>query len=402
MNKLRIRTGVAFIVAGMLLCAWVLRAAAAPIHSPAREQRHIRTLDRQLAHGAGLEMQRMFPEGEFFTRALTGLTAGRQALDGIDVEYNTALLHAQIEAINEDTIAGIFGGDHRGVPHGAFYHGWRLQLLVLAAELGDSTDRSLAHDEAQSLLAALDDPHHVPLTSYPGQAWPCDLIVAWSAVHRADHLTEVEGLDEATERLLSTMDSWRDPQTGLLGERFTAQKVTRATGSSQAIINTFLQDIDESVATSEWKRFREQFVTHTWGLIGVREHPLGIEGTGNVDSGPLIAGVSLSASAVTMGAALANGDDALAHRLNQQAELLGLPLPWRGRVMLDGRAMAFGAMPVGDAFVVASRTTSSRTTMTTVPYAVPGPGWPLWISPGLAFIVAGILLVGRGRRPHVS
>ncbi len=39
-------------------------------------------------------------------------------------------------------------------------------------------------------------------------------------------------------------------------------------------------------------------------IPGVREYPRGINGSGDIDSGPLFFGISLSASTVTLGAAL--------------------------------------------------------------------------------------------------
>ena len=87
------------------------------------------------------------------------------------------------------------------------------------------------------------------------------------------------------------------------------------------------------------------------GLVGVREFPRGQSGVGDVDSGPLLLGVSASASAVTLAAARAVGDAELAADLDREAELLGLPLRWAGE-----RRYALGLLPVGDAFLAWART----------------------------------------------
>ena len=87
------------------------------------------------------------------------------------------------------------------------------------------------------------------------------------------------------------------------------------------------------------------------GLVGVREFSRGQDGVGDVDSGPLLLGVSASASAVTLAAARAIGDIELAEDLSREAELLGLPSRWGGE-----HRYALGLLPVGDAFLAWART----------------------------------------------
>ena len=122
-----------------------------------------------------------------------------------------------------------------------------------------------------------------------------------------------------------------DPATGLLPHRAdlaTGQPLEGARGSSLSVMMRFLPEIDPAWGAAQYAAFRRQFVTTVAGLPGVREYPLGTEGTGDVDSGPLLAGVSLSASAVTLGAAFAQGDGALADPLLHTGEVLGLPVSW--------------------------------------------------------------------------
>jgi hypothetical protein len=86
---------------------------------------------------------------------------------------------------------------------------------------------------------------------------------------------------------------------------------------------------------------RDRFVTG----VGVREYPKGVGGKGDVDSGPLILGLGLSASVVTMGAARVQHDP-LADRLAREGDLLGLPLSG-----LTTKRYLFGTLPIGDAFL---------------------------------------------------
>ena len=299
---------------------------------------------RRVTVTAAPKMQQFFPEGEFFQWALPGLAAGALARDGVAASSNLALLEEAIVATGEPRVVNRFGNNDL-LPHGAFHHGWRLLLLVDRAALtGDPSHRSEVTVEASRVMASLDEE---PLpTSYPGQAWPCDAVVAMAAVHRAAQIVDLPGLPELTDRWFQGMEQYRD-EAGLLVHR---RGDDLARGSSQALIQSFLPDIDPERAAREWPVFKARFLSATLGLVGVRDYPHGEGGSGDVDSGVLVDGISLSASAVTLAAARRHGDLELATVLDRQADLLGLPLPARG-----GAAFAFGLVPVGDAFVAWAR-----------------------------------------------
>ena len=170
-------------------------------------------------------------------------------------------------------------------------------------------------------------------------------------------------------------------------------------GSSQSIIQAFWpavgRALDGRVDSAAWETFRRTFVVREAGLVGVREFPRGQDGPGDVDSGPLLLGVSASASAVTLAAARAVGDAELAADLGREAELLGLPLRWAGE-----RRYALGLLPVGDAFLAWARTRP----LELVPQIggdTPSvrPWWPLLPAP---FLVPVLALVLVGRRSAVS
>lgn len=338
-----------------------------------------------VAPDAAKQMQRLFPEGALFTWALTGLAAGNLARAGVDVDTHLAVVDDAVAAVNTDEIKLLFG-ENPLLPHGVFFHGWRLLLLVDQATITqDETQLAEVQREAELILTALDaDP--MP-TSYPGQAWPCDVVVALAAVHRASVLVDVVGLDQATATWFEASQDYRD-SSGLLVHQVGSD---RARGSSQSIIQAFLPDIDPEVAAREWTVFRDQFLTEELGLVGTREHPHGITAPGDVDSGPLIRDVSASASAVTLAAAKAQGDLELATVLDREADLLGLPLP-----LPSGRAFALGQMPVGDAFVTWARSVEPAQPTN---IAAPQPAWFIFwtiaLLPGLA---AGALLLRTASR----
>ena len=117
----------------------------------------------------------------------------------------------------------------------------------------------------------------------------------------------------------------------------------------------------------------------------VREYPVGQDGPGDVDSGPLPLGVSLSATAVTLGAAAVQGDGRLAGALANYGELIGVPVstPWSKRY-------AAGVLPIGDAFLAWSKT--ARPWVAAQPAPLPAAVGPQWRLPFLALLALAVLL----------
>lgn len=104
--------------------------------------------------------------------------------------------------------------------------------------------------------------------------------------------------------------------------------------------------VDPDAGAAYYRATRDAFITTRLGLTGLAEYPDGEEGEGDVDSGPLILGVSASASVVMAGAAAFYGDEPTADALFGTMELAGLPFD-----VGAGKRYGFGLLPVGDAFV---------------------------------------------------
>jgi hypothetical protein len=328
---------------------------------------------RSSLDGGGAEAaQGQFPEGYFFSYALYGLAwtdlagAGRVDRAEARAEAGWALDHLTSPAgrapfTGEGSAAAPLSPDY-----GIFYAGWTLLLRagVIALETPaaggpdapPSPRRAALADGAEAVAgaftAALDGGRSPFLAAYPGQSWPVDSVVAVAALRAADGVT---GADHAAlvRRWVDRAGSLADPRTGLLPHRTdvsSGRALEGSRGTSQSVIQRFWPLVDPVGAPASYARFRERFVTTQWGFVGVREYPPGVEGPGDVDSGPLVAGLSGSATAVAIGAATVNGDRALAATLVHEADLAGVPLDLGG-----GRRYALGLLPMGDAFVTWAR-----------------------------------------------
>jgi hypothetical protein len=320
--------------------------------------------------GAPRRMQALFPEGWFFSWALYGLAEADVARARGD---GAALQNARTALAALDSAEGRAAfPEQQSPPYGVFYQGWTTYLRARLVELGVDEERPALERAVDALDVAFRRSDSAWLEAYPGQAWPCDTVVALAALRVAEHA----GVGDAAPvvarwRSLATVD----PRTGLFPH--TAHPGDEARGTSQTIILRFLPQVDRALAREQYLRFRERFVVTVAGLPAVREtldpRPA-LFAAGDVDSGPLLWGVSLSASAVAIGTAEVNGDRHLGNALRHAAEVVGVPVGWSEKRYL------LGAMPVADVFLLWAKT--ARGGAEAAPTGAPGRGWPV---PSLVF-----------------
>ncbi|QDG49464.1 hypothetical protein FIV42_01530 [Persicimonas caeni] len=366
-------------------------------------------LDDALDEGAAESMQEIFPEGYVFTWALYGLAWVQVGMN----EPPHSELRARAVAEARRAVDAIDSGqgkapfvDHTLLRWGAFYNGWLARLrggvLVIdePASAGEVEEFERRCDLIADALRASDTPF---LESYRGGTWPADTVVAVSALRLHDHLFEPRYTD-VIDAWLAKADTRMDSKTGLIAHRShpdTGEPTVYARGSSQALMLRFLIDIDPELAREHYAVFRQRFADVRAGMVpGVREYRKGRDGPADVDSGPILLGYSGPATVVGMGTALSFGDRALAEPLLRGLELVGTPHTWDGK-----KRYTFGLLPVGEAFVVWSKT--AQPWVSQVPQDMEfeplmSDGW-LWrwhlISLALVLLIwLGVYFLWRGRK----
>lgn len=317
-------------------------------------------LKGELEEGAAVEMQRLFPEGYFFSYVLYGLTwvnVGLQSEVG-SAERAEALAEARWAFAEVDSEAGqaVFSVALEP-PYGMFYAGWSNYLLtgiLLLQEPGerDAAEVAAFEGNCERIAQAIENRATPFVLSYPGQAWPVDTFPAVVSLRGHTQL-----VDDRYEPLIADwlvkVNGLLDEETGLTPHRtdyLTGAMLDGARGTSQVLILRFLAEIDPAAARAQYGLFRQQYVVLRLGVPAVHEFAPGRPSRGDVDSGPLIAGTSMSATAVGLGTARVLGDEEVAQAMAHAGEALGFPLHI-GRK----KYYAFGLLPIGDAFVAWSR-----------------------------------------------
>lgn len=319
----------------------------------------LRFIRSALGQNRDVEMQSYFPEGYFFTNVLYGMSWVNVGLQD-DLLRDQALTEAEFAYARVDSARGRSAfSSFLTPPYGVFYEGWRLWLLGGILSLQADAERDPARvnvyqEDVAALVSAFEANTTPFLTAYPGRSWPVDSTVAVASIQLHDTLFAPQYAD-FIQTWLDEAFALADPQTGLLPHEVRASDgvaIDDVRSTSQSLIIRFLYEIDPPRAEAQYQEFRRVFFDRPLGVPAIREYVHGVDGGwGDVDSGPLILGISASSSAVSIGTAQVLGDDALATTLLNTAEAVGLPLQ-----LGDQTVYAFGILPVGDAFLAWART----------------------------------------------
>jgi hypothetical protein len=220
----------------------------------------------------------------------------------------------------------------------------RLGLAPAHAPLGDAITDALAHRLAASPTSLLE--------SYPGETYPADNAAAVASIALHDRATGADHGAVVPRALAALRDRFTDPASGLLYQRVdstTGEPRDAARASGTAMAAFVLGYAGPDAARPWWEALARQWDT-VLGFGGVREYPAGARGSGDVDSGPVLLGLGVSASAFALASARRAGDAERFRSVFASAWLFGLPTE-------DGEALRFAAGgPLGDVLLFAVTT----------------------------------------------
>ena len=249
----------------------------------------------------------------------------------------------------EDAMASLDGD------HGHAYLAYAA-LAIGMARLVDAnfpTDLAREHDR---LIAAyerrlLASPTAL-IETYPGEAYPtdCAAVAAAIAVHgRATSRDHSRVIAHWAERTLAVQV---DPRSHLVFQRMNAASGAphdAPRGSGTALAAYFAGFADRRIA----RALGAAVLAHESTLAGfgaVREYAGGHAGHGDVDSGPVVLGVSVAATGFALAPARSLGDEAAFTRIFRTTDLFGAPS------VTDGHARFLTGGPIGNAVLFAMLT----------------------------------------------
>ncbi len=215
------------------------------------------------------------------------------------------------------------------------------------------------HDRITSTLVRRFETHEIRLLqTYPGETYPADNAAAigsiglFDAVTGSDHGKLLDSIEERFRKYYTHQPS------GLLFQSVdskTGGPAGKPRGSGTAIAAYFLSFGRTRLSKDLFHAIRRSASASFLGFGFVMEYPAGIPGDwGDVDSGPVIFGTSMSGTGFFIASTRLNKDDAFFDDLWRTSELLGYPLVAGGR-----RGYGLGG-PLGNAIMLAMVTAEPR------------------------------------------
>lgn len=223
----------------------------------------------------------------------------------------------------------------------------RARLIALVGD-ADPAEVKRFHDDSAILARAFAASASGVLEAYPGMSWPVDSLFGYRSLQIHDRLYDTK-LFTTFGRFKQTMRRFQDPATGLMPSFVyldgRPRDVPRGCALSWSL--AVLPDLDPGYAAEQWTAYRRGFARCAGGLCLFREYPAGLSRGPDSDSGPIVGGLGMSASAFGLAAARATGDMDAAESLRRTGELVGLPaLSWWGKRYLGGTIALFDVLSV--------------------------------------------------------
>lgn len=307
-------------------------------------------------NNAAENMQNIFPEGYLFSNALYGL-AWADVLEKAD--KNSTIfkkgcheIRWSIDQINSFDGKIVFTED-LDLPYGAFYKGWLsylsgkyLQLLENPKQ--DTAIHNLFIFNCLAIQKSISKTTLPYLESYKNLAWPADNILCLASLNLHDKIYPPQYQSIKTA-WLSRIKTHLDAETGLIPHAYSLYNNTGlegVRGSSQSLINCFLPELDSTFAQAHFQKYKKHFIDYKLTLPAVREYPNGYNGSGDIDSGPIIWDVGPVASIVGIKAMAENKDRTLYKPIRNCIETLGFPFSFN-----EKKQYLFGQLFIADAFI---------------------------------------------------
>lgn len=266
-------------------------------------------------------MQNVFPEGFVFANVLYGLSWCEIGLVDSSLSSKEKALNEALYAYNQisSSKAKSIFDPTLNPENGIFYLGWNnyllSKILLLDTNFNGSRYYKMVYNKNCDLIAnALTHNSSPFLQSYQNQAWPADMCVAMASLSNYERINDSR-FKNIIKNWVTQIKAKVDPRTKLIPHKVNHENgktIEGARGCSISLILRLLSEIDHTFSKEQYTLYKKNFVTTTFGLPCVNEYPVGLCGSGDIDSGPVIFGVGFAGTIVSIGTFSAMEDYELA------------------------------------------------------------------------------------------
>ncbi len=218
----------------------------------------------------------------------------------------------------------------------------------------DASFRDLQERVSAALARRLERSGSYHAESFPGWVYTADNVVVILSLRLHDMTAEPLYAGLIARWLDFSRKNLVDPGNGML--RYHVSASGHAAGTSRGVLQAWnsmwLPLIDAQFALDQYERMGRTLVAHSafGNFAAIREYPAGRDGPTDLVSGPLIFGLSPTATGFGMGGAAHWNDQAGLAGLLRTAEMAGFTWSFGGR-----RRYLFAPL-LGDAIILAART----------------------------------------------
>ena len=167
------------------------------------------------------------------------------------------------------------------------------------------------------------------LQTYPSEVYPMDNCAVVSSIALHEKLNP-SGHAEVLPRFKQVLrDHYIDDETGLLIQAVSFHSglpIDDPRGSGTLLGLYFLSFVDAELSRELYEAAQRELPGYFLGYGGMREYPRGVSGFGDIDSGPIMFGFSMSSTGFALGGSRIHGDRGLFKGLYATLDMCGAPL----------------------------------------------------------------------------
>lgn len=268
----------------------------------------------------------------------------------------------------------------------------RARLIRMTGASATPAEVTRFHADSADLSRAFDFSRTGVIETVPGQTWPVDTVFALDSLRIHDELYRTDYFGPAWNKWKGTVE--RSERDGLMSSMVALDGTPRDVPRGCALSWTLavLPKWDAAYAAKQWAQYKKAMSGCAFGFCFFREYPVGKTRGADADSGPMVRGYGMAATAFALAAARANGDSETAAALQREGELLGLPVN-----SAQGRRYLLGAVPFFDVLSVWVKTVPMP-----VGSPAPSPFRPAPIAIATLVAAAFALLLVSARRNWIA
>jgi len=227
-----------------------------------------------------------------------------------------------------------------------------IALMLAARRLVEEKEayRPLLNERVEAMVAYMQESPVLSGESYPDESWMFCNTIALAAIRIADVLDGTDHSDFLRRWVEVAKRELIDPETGLLVSSFFFDGVPKdgPEGSSIWMVAHCLQVVDRAFAEDQYRRAKAKLAANVLGFGYAREWPATWQGPTDIDSGPIVPvlGISAGSSGMALVGASAFGDDEFLSSLLTSLNFGGFPIEQ------DGQLRYCASNQVGDAVML--------------------------------------------------